>query len=322
MGFQLTWDQRDIRRAIDGSVSGEVDTVTLRLFDPEVPLGVGLMPNGSVVLIAPGEAVDEPIVGRSFRYEPWRSVYPAGMSALHEVSVLVISYSQITSQELDALSVLFAGLVSMHVSNKSGVLQGRTIAALVDLLDNRMKASPERGKQIGLLGELLVILHSGDRGRMIQSWRSKDDAAYDFSTDDESLEVKTTTRFPREHSFSSRQLPVRNGSKVVVISILLAEVEVGSSISTVFELIDSLLVLEDEKGKLLRCCLETLGTHPIFVDDLQIDLETSLNSILKLRPEEIPTPRLVAGISQMNWTATVPPVASSIPSGSLSGLLP
>jgi hypothetical protein len=322
MGFQLTWDQGQIRRALRGTVSSDPDSVTLRLFNPTIPLGVGLMEDGSVVLIAPGEANDDPISGKYFYYEPWRSVYPANSEVLHEVSILVVTYNGATSDELDALSVLLAGLVSMHSSDNRDVMQGRTISALVALLDARMKMKPERIKQIGLIGELLVILCSQNPSLMIQAWRSRDDAAYDFSSAQESLEVKTTTKTPREHSFSSRQLPVRSGSNLTVLSILLSEVEIGIGISAIFEKISSKVQSSDDRAKLLKCCLETLGTHPSLVEDFQIDLETSLRSILKFRPEEIPTPLLVAGVSQMNWTASIPPHASSHLRGALSGLIP
>lgn len=321
MGVQLTWSQGDIRLAIEGAVEGENESIVFRLFDTETPMGVGLMSDGSRVLMGPGEPNDDELIGRRFHYQPWRTVFPKDEPPIKDVSLLLVKYDGITNEELDALSVLFAGLVSMNVSNRGEPRSGRMIRAIVDLLENRMNIEVSRSIQIGLIGEMLLMLQSSDPDTLIEAWRSRDDAPYDFSTDQECLEVKTTTRSPREHSFSSNQLPPREGINLVVVSAMIVEVESGVSLGELYAKLDSLLQKAENRSKLLRCCIQTLGSHPISIDSVAIDLSASLASISLFSPESIPTPKLVPGISQLRWNANMPVDSVKPIPGRLSTLL-
>jgi hypothetical protein len=317
----LTWSQGEIRLAIDGSVDGEHENIVFRLFDVSFPIGVGLMPDGSRVLMGPGEPNDEELVGRRFHYQPWRSVFPKNEAPIRDVSLLVVKYEEITDDELDALSVLFAGLVSLSVSNPGVPRSGRMIRAIVDLLENRMTINVPRVVQIGLIGELLSILKSSNPDTLVEAWRSRDDAPYDFSTDQECLEVKTTTSSPREHSFSSNQLPPRQGLKLVVISVLINEVEDGISLGELYTKLESQLKKENSRAKLLRCCIQTLGIHPVALDSVEIDLDSSLASITLFSPTAVPTPKLVPGVSQLRWKSNMPLDSETPLLGALSSLL-
>jgi hypothetical protein len=321
MGVQLTWSQAQIRLAIGGSVDGEDENIVFRLFDAEVPMGVGLMPNGSVVLMGPGEPNDDELYGRKFHYQPWRSVFPKNEQAINDVSLLIVKYDGITNEELDALSVLFAGLVSLNSSNNGAPRSGRMIRAIVGLLENRMVLEVSREIQIGLIGELLLMLNSSDPDLIIDAWRSRDDAAYDFSSNNECLEVKTTTLLPREHSFSSNQLPPRDGLNLVVVSVLINEVENGVSIAEIYRKLDSQLQNEVNQRKLLRCCMQTLGHHPDAVDSIEIEMASSLASIVLYSPGSIPTPKLVPGVSRLRWNANMPQNPVTPVLGNLSALL-
>jgi hypothetical protein len=175
--------------------------------------------------------------------------------------------------------------------------------------------------QIGLIGELLLMLSASNPDLLVDAWRSRDDAAYDFSTNQECLEVKTTTIAPREHSFSSNQLPPREGLKLVVASVLINEVENGVSLADIYIELDSKLQLEVNKKKLLRCCIQTLGNHPNALDSIEIELNSSITSLVLFAPDSIPIPKLVPGVSRLRWNANMPQDPVKPAPGHLSGLL-
>lgn len=98
---------------------------------------------------------------------------------------------------------------------------------LVKLFD---PTAASRESVLGLWGELLVLNHSNDPREMLDSWHSDIDDRFDFAGQGSRLEVKTTTRPERKHSFSLEQLLPVDGATVTVASIMTTETLAGTSV--------------------------------------------------------------------------------------------
>lgn len=98
--------------------------------------------------------------------------------------------------------------------------------------------------EIGLWGELLVIESSDDLMFMIDTWHKLPKQTFDFNDGVSKLEVKTTTMNERIHSFSLNQLKKAKESSSLICSIMTSQIDLGKSVSDLFESINSKLTTE------------------------------------------------------------------------------
>jgi hypothetical protein len=299
------WNFDEIRNAIDLDMTERVKPMLLGLSDFGIPLGIGIGENGSVVLIVPGEEFESPANGKYFSFDPWTTIHPEGSDSVSGVGVLSIRFPAITENEKNALASLFLGIVQMQKELGSRATTSRVIKSLSRLFESRLRMDVPKGTIVGLTGELLAICRSRDLAFFVSSWRSLDTNRYDFSSNKYRLEVKTSTQFYREHTFSSHQLPSQHGCDLAILSVIFHEVEEGMSFSDLFTFVWKQITDEDLKSKLLNVCVETLGNHPSFIDLPKFDLENSLASFALFSPGQIPTPAPVPGVTHMNWTAVL-----------------
>ena len=299
------WSFEEIRRAIELDSRWRTKPLLLGLSDFQIPLGVGIGGEDSVVLIVPGEEYESSVVGKFFSFEPWTVIHPEGLDPISGVGVLTIQFPSISETELDALASLFLGIVQMQTELGSSAKSSRVIKSLSALFESRFKLEVSKNAIVGLSGELLAIYHSIDPDFFVSTWRSQDTKRYDFSSNELRLEVKTSTQVIREHEFSSNQLPVQYGIELVVLSVLYHEVENGISLSELFNLVWEKLNQKELKLKLLSVCVETLGSHPNFVLTPNFDLVNTIESMQFFKPECVPQPVIVPGVTYMNWKAVL-----------------
>ena len=99
---------------------------------------------------------------------------------------------------------------------------------LVRLFDRNRSAT---GDALGLWGELLTILQVAEPAPLVDAWHAKVDARFDFATEGERLEVKTTGRSQRVHRFSLEQLLPVDGTRTRVVSIMTTQTTAGTSVA-------------------------------------------------------------------------------------------
>jgi hypothetical protein len=300
------WSFEEIRDAITIDRSERIKPLRLGLSDFFIPVGVGVGPEDSIVLIVPGEEYENSVAGSFFTFDPWTTIYPEGLNEISGVGLLVIRFPSISDVEIDALSSLFLGIIQMQIELGRSAKSGRVIRSLSALFDSRLKLEVDHKAVVGLTGELLAIHRATDTDFMISAWRSKDMVRYDFSSNGMRLEVKTSTRLFREHDFSSNQLPPLHGVDLAVLSILYYEVEDGMSFSELFNLIWKKVDSDELKLKLLSVCMETLGSHPNFIELPKFDLLNTFQSMMFYPPSQIPQPIMAPGVVYMKWTAVLP----------------
>ncbi len=112
---------------------------------------------------------------------------------------------------------------------------------------------------VGLWGELLVISKSADPSYLLNAWHVTKDDKYDFNDGKDKLEVKTTRKSKREHSFSLEQLCPNQDSELAVISIMMQPSDNGVSVTDLEEIIKSRIDDYILQEKLTRLIVETIG---------------------------------------------------------------
>lgn len=83
--------------------------------------------------------------------------------------------------------------------------------------------------ETGLFGELIAILASGDVPKSVMAWHSNSSEIFDFETDGNYFEIKTTLGGRRQHWFSESQLRKVKPAQLSFISILTTLTNSGST---------------------------------------------------------------------------------------------
>lgn len=115
---------------------------------------------------------------------------------------------------------------------------------LVRLFDRTRSAT---GDAMGLWGELLTILQVAEPAPLVDAWHAKVDARFDFATEGERLEVKTTGRSQRVHRFSLEQLLPVAGTRTRVVSIMTTQTTAGTSVQELVRRLESQLAGDPER---------------------------------------------------------------------------
>ena len=112
----------------------------------------------------------------------------------------------------------------------------------------------------GLWAELYLIYQSKDKCKSVQYWHKNPDKLYDFSLENNHIEIKSTLSDRRKHFFSIYQAYPNGEPEVLIASVLLDRKEDGVSVIDLKNKIKSLLGDEIQFIKKLdRTFYETLG---------------------------------------------------------------
>lgn len=297
----MIWSLEEIKSAIS-SQSDELDVnkFNISLFNPDMKIGIGTQGPKKVIFIAPSQNQVSARETKNVIYNPNLDfTWEERGTTLENLSMLICEVDKSDSQILDAVSAVFFGLLELVSQNKE---VGVIILELIDLFDSGFKYKPSDSSVIGLMGEMVLINSSNEMNRIIESWHVKPDSNYDFSVDNRRLEVKTSTGTKRIHNFSSTQLPIKNDNEIRFVSINLPQVSVGKNLAQLYNLICK-DIDNDKKDKLYTLICKTLKLPPELVTQPQFDLESGMNSLKYYSPAQIPTPEMVSGVLNMNWSA-------------------
>lgn len=109
------------------------------------------------------------------------------------------------SSDLLAISSLFSGLVDLALSDMQEDSLCDAVLGLKSFFQARDKEIESRRIEIGLAGELILILGSNDMESMVTAWHSSATDTYDFVLNGCRLEVKTSTSPQRIHNLRMTQ---------------------------------------------------------------------------------------------------------------------
>jgi hypothetical protein len=158
----------------------------------------------------------------------------------------------------------------------------------------------------GLWAELAVIAWARRPDVAISAWHSDSHELHDFSAGSFRLEIKSTARSLREHSFLLDQLSSMGPGTTLIASLLLVEDKHGTSLGDLVELIRSRVgTLHDVQRRLEVIIGEGLGQSWKDAGDVRYNFDEARASLRIYRTEQIPTvPQpLPAGVRDVRFTA-------------------
>ena len=158
------------------------------------------------------------------------------------------------------LKELFLKLLENIILEIPNTISQKEITNLTrDIFDLFEKISkPSRETLIGLWGELFVISSSKNVDSLVQAWHPETTDIFDFYSQNQALEIKTTTSNDRIHNFSYEQLNAGN-EKLIICSIILRFNRSGKSLEDLKNEILSQLKSKDLKEQFELIYYKTLG---------------------------------------------------------------
>lgn len=282
------------------SHSNDPHILSVSLFDPDKLIGIGVDGSGKTVLVLPGQHDVLAFSMDSAAFDPWTSVTWQGEnSQFGDCATLRCTLDLSVRSNVEAVAALFVGLIDLQERFGSC---GQAIWELKSLFENGLNNQISAERIVGLFGELLVISLASNPSALVQYWHSISEDKYDFSKDSQRLEVKTSRSSLRHHKFSSFQVPGVPHLDIHIASILVQQVESGTSLSELFTRLAEYLNPRDLK-KVASVVMGTLGVPPAAMIRPQFDLASAIRSLRIYDVAEIPFPRSASGVLSMEWLA-------------------
>lgn len=190
-------------------------------------------------------------------------------------TILLLKTDSFDLQEyfLEVVFILIKNLPEQPTLNELKIEMGKLIN-----LFNKFSKTPIKTVQ-GLWAELLVIEQAKDCDYLIQSWHKSIYDTHDFNNGTDKIEVKSTTKNRRVHSFSMDQLKPNEDSKLIIVSILITEIGIGSSIFDLINKIEKKIRNKDLIFQINEVVAETLGRDFEKAFDIFYDYQLAKNSI-------------------------------------------
>jgi hypothetical protein len=141
----------------------------------------------------------------------------------------------------------------------------------------------------GLWAELLIIEQSKNPDYLIQSWHNSSSDKYDFNDGIDKIEVKSTLKSQRIHSFSIEQLAPNKNSQLLIASVFTIETGTGTNVSKLIENIETRINDKNLSFRLNELVALTLGKDFEKSFDIFFDYQFALDSIQFYQSSIIPT---------------------------------
>ncbi len=112
---------------------------------------------------------------------------------------------------------------------------------------------------------------------------------HDFANGGARLEVKSTTKGLREHTFLLDQLELSEDGQVLIASMMLTESTGGCSVFDLVKVISAKLASLQARNRLETIVADCLGTSFEAVEEHLYDIDAARESLLFYRAAEVPT---------------------------------
>ncbi|RZK44762.1 MAG: PD-(D/E)XK motif protein [Hymenobacter sp.] len=199
------------------------------------------------------------------------------------------------------VSTFFIDEIGVYSTPKYVVDKVQQLAELFKALQSPPKKSIQ-----GLWAELIVIYCSDKCSTLVEAWRGSDSERYDFSLNDERLEVKSTDGQTRSHYFSLPQIRPGSAIKIVIASLFVNPSANGLSLRELKERI--LLKIANEPSlcfKVDKVVFDTLGSAYEVGLSTKYDFNEAVSSLMFYSAEEIPSvsPLLPNTVTEVRFKA-------------------
>lgn len=188
------------------------------------------------------------------------------------------------------LQEYFIEIVFLIVSNLSDTPFMKDLKMELDKLTNLFStfSKPPLKTVQGLWAEILVIEQSNNPDYLIKSWHIFKGDKFDFNDGNDKIEVKSTSKSKRIHTFSIQQLNPNNNSQLIIASIFAIETGIGKNIINLIEDIEKRLKDKTLYFKLNEIVTQTLGKDFIKSFDMFFDYHFAVDNIGYYLGENIP----------------------------------
>lgn len=200
-------------------------------------------------------------------------------------------------------------------------VEARDLTELVDRLVAlfRLVRRPRAQTIRGLWAELFVVLAARDSPMMIDAWHSNPAERFDFSRDDERLEVKSSSTRSRDHVFSFEQVYPPSAASVLIASVHVEDQTNGTTLGDLWDRVSDAAPSSDARLKIERVCVESLGEDLAVGRASAFDWDLAVESLAFYRAADIPrpSPDCPSGVSQIQFRSDLdlanPVEPSSLP---------
>lgn len=141
----------------------------------------------------------------------------------------------------------------------------------------------------GLWGELLVIELSKSPIYFVQAWHKSKMDKFDFNDGKDKIEVKSTSKNRRVHTFSLEQLNPNLNSNLIIASLFANETGVGKSVFDLVKMIEKKTKNDDLIIRINEIIADTLGSSFERAFDTYFDYQLAIDTLKYYTSESIPS---------------------------------
>ncbi len=154
-------------------------------------------------------------------------------------------------------------------------------------LFSKFSKPPQKTIQ-GLWAELLVIEQSKNPNYLIQAWHHTSTDKFDFNDGIDKVEVKSTSKTKRIHTFSIEQLNPNKNSNLIIASVFAVETGMGKTIFDLVKLINKKITNNNFLFRINEVLAETLGKDFEKTFEMFFDYQLAIDSLAFYESELIP----------------------------------
>jgi hypothetical protein len=193
-------------------------------------------------------------------------------------------------RDSDNLLSYFLDVVFLVVKSLPPKVSAKTLKSEIDkliaLFSNYL--SNGSGEIQGLWAELLVIEQSKKPDYLISSWHITKTDLFDFNDGADKLEIKSTKRQDRIHTFSVNQLATNKNSGLIISSVLVTKSGLGKNIFDLVARIEKKLKDKQLMLKVGALISETLGSGIHDASEIYFDYNSARDNIAFYNASDIP----------------------------------
>lgn len=193
--------------------------------------------------------------------------------------------------DIEYLQEYFLKIVFVLLNNLSDKPLLKDLKIEIDKLINLFSkfTKPPLKTIQGLWAELLIIEQSKNPDYLIQSWHNSSSDKYDFNDGIDKIEVKSTLKNRRIHSFSIEQLTPNKNSQLLIASVFTIETGTGTNVSDLIENIETRIKDKNLSFRLNELVVLTLGKDFEKSFEIFFDYQFAIDSIQFYQSSDIPT---------------------------------
>ncbi len=215
--------------------------VSVRRFDTDRQFFVGVSPDGDY-LFGSKQVIDIP------GFELLRAQLLGDQKILIGDSDWGRSFvlKCLVASESDALAIstLFSGLCGLALSKSPENSVELAAQGFESYFSTKDMRKPTPAQELGLVGELCVILSSSNPEKLTLGWHSSPLSTYDFSVENQRLEVKTSKSPQGLHWLRNSQSGAHADSNLTYASVYCPETEGGMCVADIIKRVETRLSVD------------------------------------------------------------------------------